>query len=93
MQEEDVFDEKIENWDNNFLSAAVGTLRPLCRPLECCAVIAEVAGWIHMMLPITEKQNRLNSTMIPHHAEVYKYYRHYHLYAANLEMGHPLPNV
>lgn len=50
VQEVDIFDKQVENWDDYFLSIAVGSLRSLCCSLQGRAVIAEVAGWIHMML-------------------------------------------
>lgn len=50
VQEVDVLNKKIEHRYNNLLLAAVGCLRPLCGPLEGCAVVAEVAGWVHVVL-------------------------------------------
>lgn len=50
VQEVDVLDEKVEHRNHNLLSAAVGHLGPLCGPLEGRAVVAEVAGRIHVVL-------------------------------------------
>lgn len=50
VQKVDIFNEQVENWDDYFLSIAVGSLRSLCCSLQGCAVITEVAGWIHVML-------------------------------------------
>jgi len=50
VQEVDVFNKQVENWDDYFLSIAVGGLRSLCCSLQGRAVVTEVAGWIHVML-------------------------------------------
>lgn len=50
VQEVNVLNEKVEYRDNNLLSAAVGHLGPLCGPLQGSTVVAEVAGWVHVML-------------------------------------------
>lgn len=50
VQEVDIFNEEVENWDDNFLSIAVGSLRSLCCSLQGCPVVTEVAGWIHVVL-------------------------------------------
>lgn len=50
VQEVDVFDEEVEDGDDDFLAVAVGSLGALCCSLQRCAVVAEVAGWVHVML-------------------------------------------
>lgn len=50
VQKVDIFNKQVENWDDYFLSIAVGSLRSLCCSLQGCAVITKVAGWIHVML-------------------------------------------
>lgn len=50
VQEVDVFNEEVEHWDDDFLAVAVGGLGALCRSLQRCAVVAEVAGWVHVVL-------------------------------------------
>lgn len=50
VQEINVLNEKVEYRDNDLLSAAVGHLGPLCGPLQGSAVVAEVAGWVHVVL-------------------------------------------
>lgn len=50
MQEVDVFNEKVENWDDYFLPAAVRCLRSLCCSLKGCSIITKVAGWVHVVL-------------------------------------------
>lgn len=50
VQKVDIFNKQIENWDDYFLSIAVGSLRSLCCSLQGCAVITKVAGRIHVVL-------------------------------------------
>lgn len=50
VQEVDVLNEEVEHRDDNLLTAAVGHLGPLRGPLQGCAVVAEVAGRVHVML-------------------------------------------
>lgn len=50
VQEVDIFNEKVEYRDDYFLPAAVCCLGPLCCSLKGRAIIAEVAGRIHVML-------------------------------------------
>lgn len=50
VQKVDVLDEKVEHRDDDLLSAAVGCLRPLRGTLQGRAIVAEVAGWVHVVL-------------------------------------------
>lgn len=50
VQEVDVLNEEVEHRDDDLLTAAVGHLGPLRGPLQGCAVVAEVAGWVHVVL-------------------------------------------
>lgn len=50
VQEVDVLNEEVEHRDDDLLPAAVGHLGSLCGPLQGCAVVAEVAGWVHVVL-------------------------------------------
>lgn len=50
VQEVDVLHEKVEHRDDDLLPAAIGHLGPLCGPLQGRAVVAEVAGWVHVVL-------------------------------------------
>lgn len=50
VQKVDVLHKEVEHGDDNLLPTAVGCLGPLCRPLQGCAVVAEVAGGVHVML-------------------------------------------
>lgn len=56
VQKVDVFDKKVEHRDDNLLAAAIGHLRSLCGPLQGCAVVTEVAGWVHVMLWGNERE-------------------------------------
>lgn len=56
VQKVDVFDKKVEHRDDNLLTAAIGHLRSLCGPLQGCAVVTEVAGWVHVMLWASERE-------------------------------------
>lgn len=64
VQEVDVFDEEVEDGDDDFLAVAVGSLGALRRSLQRCAVVAEVAGWVHVMLVFQrgEKGEQLSNT-------------------------------
>lgn len=50
VQEVNVLNEKVEHRDDNLLSAAVSHLGPLRGPLQGGAIVAEIAGWVHVVL-------------------------------------------
>lgn len=58
VQEVDVLDEEVEDGDDDFLAVAVGGLGALRRSLQRGAVIAEVAGWVHVMLGLRRGEEK-----------------------------------
>lgn len=50
IQEVDVFNEETEERNHNLLLAAVCSLRPLGGAAERSTVVAEVTGWVHLVL-------------------------------------------
>jgi hypothetical protein len=50
VQKVDVLNEEVEHRDDDLLTAAVGHLGSLRGPLQGRAVVAEVAGWVHVVL-------------------------------------------
>lgn len=50
VQEVDVLNKEVEHRDDDLFTAAVGCLGPLGGPLQGCAVVAEIAGWVHVVL-------------------------------------------
>lgn len=57
VQKVDVLHKEVEHRYDDLLATAVGCLGPLCRPLQGCPVVTEVAGGVHMMLQAQGRQS------------------------------------